>query len=191
MARGVSRRSGQAPGYALNYECAPPRGLTFLALALVIGVLCALVSPAMDAGVPTFWLTTASALAGALVSSGPARRAALTDRGRLVVTGFGQRVDVDARGITAVTVSRWARLGFAPAVVHWTGGRFPIWRSMRYTPEPRRSRWSPLHVTGHGGKDFGDLVYRLRLCNPALVVEGVRPPAWALPPPMPRPPRVP
>ncbi|QKW36614.1 hypothetical protein HUT06_23465 [Actinomadura sp. NAK00032] len=178
----------EGSGYSLNYQCSPPGGITFLVLALVVGALCALVIPAMDAGLPTFWLTMASALAGAFIGSGPARRVVLTDGGHLLVTGFGQHVDVEARSITAVSVSRWARLGFGSAVVHWTGGQFRIWRSMRYTPERRHSFWSMRHATGRGGKDFGDLVYRLRLCNPALTIEGVRPPAWALPPPMRQPP---
>ncbi|MFG1853105.1 hypothetical protein ACGFJT_14805 [Actinomadura geliboluensis] len=191
MARGGSRRSDEQSGYSLNYQCSPPEGISLLVLVLVVGALCALVTPAMDAGVPTFWLTLASALAGAFIWSGPARRVVLTDGGHLLVTGFGQHVDVEARSITSVSVSRRARLGFGSAVVHWTGGEFRIWRSMRFTPEPRHSPWSLKHVTGRGGKDFGDLVYRLRLCNPALAIEGVRPPAWALPPPVPLPPPTP
>ncbi|GAA1861235.1 hypothetical protein GCM10009736_30550 [Actinomadura bangladeshensis] len=171
-------------GSSLHYQASPPAGLGFLALLLAMGILVALASPALDAGLPTFWLTFAAALTGALVTSVPERRVVLTDRGRLLITGFGQHVDIHAGRITAISVSRRARTGFGSAAVHWDGGRFRMWPTMKYTPVPR-SRWSLKHVSGHGGKDFGDLVYRLRAHNPALVIEGVAPPPWAVPPPIP------
>ncbi|NEA23735.1 hypothetical protein [Actinomadura bangladeshensis] len=179
-----SRRPDEAAASSLRYHASPPAGLGVLALLLIIGVLTMLVTPALDAGVPAFWLNLTAAITGALVMSVPERRVELTDGGRLLITGFGQHVDVHASRILAVRLPRRARLGFGSAVLHWDGGKAGIWQAMRYTPEPR-SRWSFKHVSGRGGRDFGDLVYRLRAHNPALVVEGVEPPPWAVPPPIP------
>lgn len=184
MTEGVSRRSDEVPGSSLHYQASPPAGLGFLALLLAIGTLVALVSPALDAGLPNFWLTFAAASTGALITSVPERRVVLTEGGRLLITGFGQHVDIHAGRILAVGLPRRARLGFGFAVLRWDGGKLKVWQTMKYAPE-QRSRWSFKHVSGHGGKDFGDLVYRLRLHNPALVIEGVEPPPWAVPPPVP------
>lgn len=184
MGKGGSRRADEAAGSSLHYHASPPAGLSLLVLLLTIGALITLVWPALDAGMPTFWLNLAAAVTGSLVMSLPERRVALTDGGRLLITGFGQHVDVHASRIIAISVPRRARLGFGFAVLHWDGGKVQIWQTMKYVPEPR-SRWSFKYVSGRGGKDFGDLVYRLRVHNPALVIEGVKPPPWALPPPIP------
>lgn len=187
MASGVSRRSDETVGHSLHYGASLPGGLTVLVLALPMGALIAVASPAVDAGMPRYVLTAAAFLIGTFGNIGFERRVTLTADGRLLITGFGQCVDVDSGRIIAITVSRRGRLGFGTAMVHRDGGKFPIWQTMRYTPEPR-SRWSWRYVSGRGGKDFGDLVYRLRAHNPTLIIEGVKPPAWALPQPTPHPP---
>lgn len=180
----VSRRPDEETGSSLCYQASPPAGVGVLFLLLVIGALVTLLSPALDAGMPPFWLNLAAALTGAFVMSVPERRVVLTDGGRLLITGFGQHVDVHASRILAVSLPRRARLGFGSAVLRWDGGKVQVWQTMKYVPEPR-SRWSFKHVSGRGGQDFGDLVYRLRAHNPALVIEGVEPPPWAVPPPIP------
>jgi hypothetical protein len=183
MPRGVSRPADRS----LHFSAAPPTGIGLCTVILIVVALFALITPLMNAGVPALLLTCAASVTGSLVMSIPTRRVELTDGGRLLVTGFGQDVDIEAGRITAISLPRRARLGFGCAAVHGDGGRFRMWHNMKYTPQPR-STWSFRYVSGRGGKDFGELVYRLRLHNPALAIEGVEPPLWARPWSVPRPP---
>ncbi|TDC86061.1 hypothetical protein [Actinomadura sp. 7K507] len=186
MAERTSRRPDEAAGHSLHYESAPPSGLILLGLVLAVGALIPPAFQALEAGVPSYVISLVGVFIGVLPNF-LRRRVTLTADRRLVITGFRQHVDVDASRINAITVSRRGRLKFGSAVAHWDGGKFPIWQAMRYTPVPRSS-WSLKYVSGRGGKDFGDMVYRLRVPNPALIIDGVEPPAWALPPVTPQPP---
>ncbi|GAA0566491.1 hypothetical protein [Actinomadura livida] len=175
-----------AAGYSLRYQAALPGGLTMLLSVLITGALAALTLPAMYAGLPTFVVILVVPLISGCLSNAFARSVTLTPDGHLLVSGFGQRLDIEAHRINAITVSRRGRLGFGTAMVHHDGGKFRIWQAMRHTPVPR-SKWSLRYVSGHGGKDFGDLVYRLHTHNPAMVIKGVTPPPWAHPHTTPQP----
>lgn len=107
------------------------------------------------------------------------RRVILTPDLRLRVRGRKQAVeiDVDVRQLEEISLSPIARWTGGHARVRWQGGSFRLWSDVQYVSGPadqtglRPGRWSR--------DGFRDLVYRLRLANPNLVVRGVRPPSWA------------
>ncbi|TDC71682.1 hypothetical protein E1200_01185 [Actinomadura sp. GC306] len=182
MVTGVSKQADETTGHALRYLSSLPAGFGIVLEKLLAGETIALALAALDARVPAFALGAAMAVVSGVVISSLTRSVTLTRDGRLRVTGLGRSLDIRAHQITAVTVPRRARLGFGSAMIHWDGGKSSIWRPVRYTPV-QRSKWSLRYKSGHGGKDFGDLVYRLRFHNPAILIEGVQPPPWALPQP--------
>lgn len=58
---------------------------------------------------------------------------------------------------------------------------------LAYLPNPRR-RFSESGASPNVSEGFRDLVYRLHLINPAMKIQGVAPPPWALRNPTPKPP---
>ncbi|RFS85475.1 hypothetical protein D0T12_10590 [Actinomadura spongiicola] len=160
-----------------HYRAFLPHGVALTVAFAVVSALVPLWLLALDSRLPDGLLIFASTLVGSAVGVLPAQRVVLSTDGRLRITGFGQRFDVDARRLTAITVSRRARAGFGFAVVHWDGGRRRLWQSMKYLPRQPTGfgRW---FGRGPVAEDFRSLVYRLYLSNPSMTVEGVRPPAW-------------
>lgn len=184
MIRRIVRRADEAADRPLCYRAYPPLGVV-LPILLVVAVPVALsVAWLLDfTGGPYNWQ---SALTGillvVLLNEIPRRKVMLSADGRLTITGIGRRVDVDARRLTAIRVTGRARKGFVGAVFVWDGGRFRLWPSMRRHPDP-----APWYLKGRRpesvSEDFRDLVYRLCLANPGMTIEGVAPPADALPRP--------
>lgn len=106
------------------------------------------------------------------------RRVTLSPDLRMSVRGLGQDLEVDVRQLKEIRLSRLARVLGGSARVRWEGGSFRLWSTVSYVSGPADRtglrpgrRWS--------GEGLNDLVYRLRLANPQLVVRGVRPPSWA------------
>ncbi|RKS74693.1 hypothetical protein BZB76_3210 [Actinomadura pelletieri DSM 43383] len=175
--RSASGRPDETIGDAPHYRAYLPTGVALVFALMVIGPLIPLWVLVLNPWLPDQLMIIAASLISASLAGLPVRRVVLSPDGRLLITGFGQRIDVDTRELTAITVSRWAHAGFGFAVVHWKGGRFRVWQAMRYQSSPP-TRFGRLFRQRPVAEDFRTLVYRLWLSNPSMTVEGVPPPMW-------------
>jgi hypothetical protein len=167
-----------------HYRAQLPAGIRLATALVVVFALLPLYFLATHAGTPSYVASPAVTVATILVSNVLlSQKVVLTGEGGLTVTGLGRRIEVDVRRITAISVSASARGGFGFGHVHGNGGKFRIWHTMTYLPDPRR-RLRRYYTFGSVSEDFRDLVYRLYLINPGMTVRGIDPPAWARPPAM-------
>ncbi|WP_165970567.1 hypothetical protein [Actinomadura sp. 6K520] len=171
----AARDTGAAGPWHYQYRAYPPSSSFFAApIAVVTG---SIITGFFGAGFHwvLLWYLVCMALAFFLEDR-VSRRVVLSPDLRMSVRGLGRDVEVDVRQIQEVRFSPVARLVGGSARVHWEGGSFRLSSRMRYLAGPadgtglRPGRWS--------GDGFRDLVYRLSLANPGMIVRGVRPPSW-------------
>ncbi|HEY8479128.1 MAG TPA: hypothetical protein VIL71_04775 [Spirillospora sp.] len=170
------RDTPTADGAHYRYRAHPP--LTWIVAAIAVTVPAIAFGGAF--GPHRYWLLLWLGVCAALaigVERRFARWVTLTPDLRLSVRGSGQDIDVDVRQLKEIRISPVARLAGWSARVHYADRWFRLWSDVQYVSGPadhtglRPERWS--------GQGFRDLVYRLSIANPDLVVRGVRPPSWA------------
>ncbi|WP_412517900.1 hypothetical protein K8Z49_07750 [Actinomadura madurae] len=170
---------------SLHYRSHLPVGIRWIPGVLVALAFSPLYGWAVQAGRLSYVALPAVTVATVLVTNFfLAQKVVLTGDGGLTITTLGRRIVVDVRRINEINVPAHARGGFGFARVRWNGGGLRMWQAT-YLLDPHRRYRNP--AFGSVSEDFRDLVYRLYLINPAMTIQGVQPPAWALSPPPRRP----